>query len=407
MTRQGLISTRAVAGSSEQMITSEHAKPTAPLTAGFAVLFLSGCTLMSGGWNPAGRDIIRDPPQATHEFALPETGDSVVGQIQTVLAREDDTLSDLARRYNLGYEEIRAANPDVDPWLPGEGTEVILPTRFILPDAPREGIVLNLANMRFFYFPEPEENGTRKVITHPIGIGRVEWSTPTGSTHVTYKSTDPVWWVPASIRREHLEMGDPLPAKVLPGPENPLGKYVLGLEMEGYLIHGTNKPWGVGMRVSHGCIRLYPEDIETLFERIAVGTPVHIVDQPYLLGWLNGELYLEAHQPLEDDERDWPDRLHAALRELVGSDKHPQLDVDWEQVDALLDDGRGLPVPVSKRAGGLEQVLVAARPVANELPQGANWDGVVEFLEFPEEEIGADSDEQPPADTERELAIAD
>ena len=173
----------------------------------------------------------------------------------------EDTLPDIARRFNLGYEEIARANPGVDPWVPGEGREIVLPTQFVLPAAPREGLVINLAQLRVFYFPKVKEGEPQTVITHPIGIGKVGWQTPEGSTKVTGKRTNPTWFPPASVRKEHKEAGDPLPSKVPPGPDNPLGAHMMTLGWPSYLIHGTNKPYGVGLRSSHGCIRFYPEDI--------------------------------------------------------------------------------------------------------------------------------------------------
>lgn len=346
--------------------------------------------MLPRGWTPDGEGVVvdREIPIASHEFTLPPPDEAIVGKVQIVLAREEDTLSDLARLYNLGYEEIRRANPGVDPWLPGEGTEVVLPTQFVLPDAPRDGIVLNLASMRFFYYPPALGEEPPRVITHPIGIGRVGWETPTGSTGVTYKYTDPTWWPPPSIRAEHKEMGDPLPPQVPPGPDNPLGKYVLGLGLEGYLIHGTNKPYGVGMRVSHGCIRLYPEDIEELFERISVGTPVHIVDQPYLAGWSKGSLYLEAHRPLEDDERDWEEGMRELVEHASARAGAPDnVAVDWDKVEAVVEGHLGMPAPIYRHTEHQDTLRLAALPVKNQLPVGANWDGVVEIAEMPETDL--------------------
>ena len=183
-------------------------------------------------------------PLPPNEFVLAYSEQSVVGEPQVVFAEGEDTLSDLAREYGLGYDEIIAANPDVDPWLPGDGTAVVLPTQYVLPDAPRQGLVLNIATKRLFYYPPLQEGEPQRVLTYPIGIGRVGWETPLGSTTVVSKARDPSWWVPASVRREHAEMGNPLPSVVPPGPDNPLGTRVLKLDMPGYLIHGTNAPYG-------------------------------------------------------------------------------------------------------------------------------------------------------------------
>ena len=223
-----------------------------------------------------------------------------------------------------------ARTPHVDPWLPGEGTKIVIPTQFVLPRAPNRGIVVNVAELRLYYFPAassvaPEGTlaGSRRVITHPISIGRMDWSTPLGTTSVTGKVANPSWTPPQSIRDEHAARNDILPRVVPAGPDNPLGKHALRLGLPGYLIHGTNKPSGVGMRVTHGCIRMFPEDIEALFKTVPAGTPVMIVNQPYKLGWTADGLYLEAHPPLakspagETDEVDEPSSADTAEAEPV------------------------------------------------------------------------------------------
>ncbi len=186
------------------------------------------------------------------------------------------------------------ANPGVDPWLPGVGREVVVPTQFILPAAPREGVVVDVAAMRIFYYPRHKKGEQQVVYTHPIGIGRVGWKTPEGTTKIVSRTKDPVWVVPKSVREEHAEDGEKLPAVVPAGPDNPLGQYMFRLTWPSYLIHGTNKPYGVGMRSSHGCIRLYPEDIAVFFDLIPIGTKVTVVNQPYLFGWRDGTLYFSG-----------------------------------------------------------------------------------------------------------------
>ena len=232
-------------------------------------------------------------------FYLPPPAESVIGAVSTVRSMAEDTLVDIARRHGLGYTDIVRANPDVDPWLPGEGTEIVLPTRFVLPDAPRVGLVLNLAEYRMYYFPRPRAGEPAVVHTYPISIGRMDWETPLGRTRVIAKNVRPAWYPPESIRQEHLENGDPLPRVVPPGPDNPLGEFAMRLGLPGYLIHGTNRPAGVGMRVTHGCVRMFPEDIEVLFGEIAVDTPVRIVNQPVKFGWQDDRLFLEVHETLE------------------------------------------------------------------------------------------------------------
>jgi len=276
--------------------------------------WLSGCTGLRDGLLDATD--FGTPPIISDRFLL-DSQQSVIGELQIIAARDADTFVDIARTYNLGYDEIIEANPGVDPWLPGEGTPILLPTRFILPDAPREGIVINIASKRLFYFVPENEDGVRAVLTYPIGIGREGAATPLGETTVTAKGRNPVWFPTASIRREYAAEGNPLPAQVPPGPDNPLGKFVLKLGMPSYLIHGTNRPAGVGMRVSHGCVRLFPENIEHLYDLASVGTKVTIVNQPYLLVWDDEQLLFEAHAPLADDTLDRAAGLAAAIRQAL------------------------------------------------------------------------------------------
>ena len=235
-------------------------------------------------------------------YDLPPAEFNLVGVTREVEARQRDTLLDIARRYDVGQEAILLANPGIDRWLPGRGARVTIPSWHILPSTPFEGLVLNVPEMRLYYYPEAEPGEQPRVDTYPVSIGRMDWATPLGETRLVAMQRDPPWYPPESIRREHAEAGDPLPAMVPPGPENPLGRHALRLGIPGYLIHGTNKVFGVGMRVSHGCIRMLPEDIEELFERVAVGMPVRIINQPAKVGWYGGDLYLEVHPPLEEDE---------------------------------------------------------------------------------------------------------
>ncbi len=234
-------------------------------------------------------------------YELPPAGIDVIGEVTTVTAGHDDTLVDIARRHGLGYHDIVSANPDVNVWLPGEGTEVVLPTRFVLPPGPRKGIVLNLAEYRMYYFPEPRAGEAAYVMTYPISIGRMDWETPLGMTSVVSKVVNPSWYPPASVRQERLDEGrTPLPRIVPPGPENPLGSRAIRLGLPGYLIHGTNRPAGVGMRVTHGCLRMFPEDIEFLFGELAVGTRVRIMNEPVKVGWDGDALVMEVHPALEE-----------------------------------------------------------------------------------------------------------
>ena len=212
-------------------------------------------------------------PAATYDWT---PGLDVIGTERSVRTRKEDTLLDVARRQGFGYDELRLANPSVDPWLPGAGTTIVLPGRHVLPVGVREGIVINLDEMRLYYFPTP-----RQVITYPISVGREAMGTPVATTTVVAKVTNPVWYPGDDVRREHAERGDELPRSVPPGPDNPLGPHAMTLGLPGILIHGTNKPYGIGMPASHGCIRLYPEDIEELMPQVPRGTVVRILRQPW------------------------------------------------------------------------------------------------------------------------------
>jgi L,D-transpeptidase ErfK/SrfK len=294
--------------------------------------------------------------------------------VQVATASHEDTLSDLARRYDLGFEEIVAANPGIDPWLPGEGTLVVLPTQFILPDAPREGLVLNLAAMRLFYYPRPAANEPPRVITHPIGIGREGWETPQGVTRITEKIVQPTWTVPASVLKEHAENGDPLPPVVPPGPDNPLGDFAMRLSLPSYLIHGTNQPYGVCIRVSHGCVRLYPEDIARLFPEVPEGTSVTIVNQPYVAGWYNGQLYLDAHPPLAEDAKRWGNSLRPMQQALEAKAIRSDT-INWDKARQVAQEARGIPVPVSPDSPDHDDVLGRAPRVPSTPPWAPADDG--------------------------------
>jgi L,D-transpeptidase ErfK/SrfK len=305
---------------------------------------------------------VEEPLSANH-FVLESEQQSVVGVPQVVFTTADDTLSDLARAYGLGYDELIAANPGVDPWLPGENVPVLLPTQFVIPDVLREGIVLNIATKRLFYFPAVPEGEATIVKTFPIGIGRVGWETPLGVTTVIAKAKDPQWYVPLSVRQEHAALGDPLPAVIPAGPENPLGHRVLKLEMPGYLIHGTNQPYGVGMRVSHGCVRLYPENIEYLYELVEIGETVAIINEPFLVGRLDGELYFEGHAPLEDDAVTAEERLDLLLERWNGETESGFDDDDLERAHTLAIAASGMPTRLTDQ--GDDDMLAGARVVRN------------------------------------------
>jgi L,D-transpeptidase ErfK/SrfK len=278
-------------------------------------------------------------------YDLPAEHDSVVGQLKTVRAVREDTLLDIARREGVGYEEIVAANPGVDPWLPGDGVQVLIPSRFILPDAPRKGIVVSLAEHRLYYYPQARGGEKPQVVTYPISVGRMDWKTPLGLTRVSDKRVRPIWYPPESVRREHAADGRPLPKAVPPGPDNPLGDYAMRLAIPGgaYLIHGTNRPAGVGMQVTHGCIRMYPEDIEEFFKMVAVQTPVLIIHQPYKMGWHGEQLFIEVHTPLEGQQDPQVRSLTNITRLLVSATQDKTVPIDWAKAEQVFAKATGVP----------------------------------------------------------------
>lgn len=300
--------------------------------------------------------VVAAPPAGALEFVLtPET--EVVGEVQIVEASHEDTFVRLAQRFNVGYEELRLANPQVDPWLPGEGTQIVIPTQFVLPRAERRGIVVNVPELRLYYFPE----GGDRVITYPISIGKMEWATPYGTTSVVRKAVNPTWYPPASVRQEHAERNDILPNVVPPGPDNPLGTRAMYLGIAGYLLHGTNKPFGLGMRVTHGCIRLFPEDVEALYEHVDVGTPVRLVNQPYKLGWGEDGLYLEAHAPLNEDVATGEWTATELTRIFVAATEERQTNnMHWRNAEVVMSDSHGIPRFVS-----IERMSLPVAPLAD------------------------------------------
>jgi L,D-transpeptidase ErfK/SrfK len=252
------------------------------------------------------------------EYELPANGSSVIGTEERDRTRYEDTLVDIAHQHGIGYEEIARANPRVDLWVPGEGTEILLPGRHILPPGPREGIVINLPEHRLYYYPQPREGAPPVVFTFPVNIGRLDRGSPIGLTRVVAKVRNPSWFPPASIRREHVAKGDPLPAVVLPGPRNPLGAFELrlGAGRGTFLIHGTNTPWAIGMAITHGCIGMYPEDVAVLFQQVPLGTPVWMINAPVKVADLDGTVLLEAHPPLDVDGQQAEPGLPWMLLEL-------------------------------------------------------------------------------------------
>jgi L,D-transpeptidase ErfK/SrfK len=304
---------------------------------------------------------------ATYDMTNPAT--NVYGADQQVQTRYEDTLYDLARRYSLGSEELIRVNPGVDPWLPKPDSTLTVPGRTILPNAPRTGIVVNLPEHRLYYYPPPKRGESPKVITYPVSIGKMDWRTPIGETHVIARQKDPFWYPTASVRAEHAAEGDILPAKVPPGPQNPLGTRALRLAAgDGtYLIHGTNNPIAVGLAVTHGCIRMYPEDIEALFPLVPVGTKVRIINQPVKVAWVDGELLLEAHPPInamgQSQEPD-VDAFATLLQQAVGDST---VAIHWDYAREVLQRADGVLATV-----GLAAETGEAIASKDELKPGSN-----------------------------------
>ena len=331
-------------------------------TIALPLVLLAGCSLLDStfGRKPAPQVPVAPPPPqyappvATGRFVIDPDHEDVVGVVQKTVVGKDDTFSDIARRFNVGYEEMVRANPGVDPWLPGVDREVVVPTRFILPNAPRQGIVINLASMRLWYFEPRKAKEPQVVHTYPIGIGRVGWATPEGVTKVSRKMKDPTWRPSAAVRKEHAENDDPVPAVVLPGPDNPLGNRALYLGWPSYLVHGTNKPYGVGRRVSRGCIRMYPSGVASLFQQVPVGTPVRIMNDPIKLGWSAGELYIEVHPDTEQFDqlevdyrftRKPPPDVAPRITAKAGAEAGR---LAWDVIERELVNRQGIPVQITR-----------------------------------------------------------
>lgn len=305
-------------------------------------------------------------------YEMPEnSNDSVIVQypdgMALTRAEQDETLLDVARRFLLGQTEIVRLNPDVDRWLVRKGEIVRLSNMRILPDSPHNGITLNISEYRMYYYP-PTKKGEkpRQVMSYAHGVGRQDWKTPLGKTKVARKIMNPSWHPPESIRREHAANGDPLPLIVPPGPHNPLGSRALHLDLPGeYRIHGTDidKIHGIGMQITHGCVRMYPKDVEELYDLVAVGTPVYIVKQPIKVGWLNNVLYVEAHPDLEGEETTLDQRFATALRLIQKANNQEMPDYDQKALNLALKNQSGEPTPIYERLPPLGEASASFMPM--------------------------------------------
>lgn len=283
---------------------------------------------------------------AGQSFVVQPQAPDLIGELSLATTVHEDTLSDLARAYDQGYKEMRLANPAIDPWIPGDGTEIVVPNLYVIPDAPRDGIVINVPEMRLYYFKN-ERTGA-EVLTFPVSIGRQDWVTPHGETKIVSKVKDPSWYPPESIREEHAAAGDPLPKIVPAGPENPLGAHALRLSLPGYLIHGTNKPYGIGMRVTHGCVRMYPKDVAQVFKKARVGTPVRIVNQPYKVGVAHGQIYLEVHPHLAEDKEVFNEQYSHVVKLILERVRDFKVRLVWADIRRAIERKDGIPLSVGK-----------------------------------------------------------
>lgn len=280
-------------------------------------------------------------------FNLPTNGDNIVGHLQWTQALPGDTFSSIGRRYDIGYYELVEANPGINPDNPPPGTVIVVPTRFILPSVPRQGLVVNLTELRIYFYPA----NSNKVVTYPIGIGREGWDTPVGLMHIIEKTVNPTWYVPDSIRKAREADGVILPKFIPPGPENPLGGYRMRLSKPTYLIHGTNDYRGVGRRSSSGCMRMFPEDVEDLFARVKVKTPVNVLDMAYKAGWENNQLYLETHVPLQEQMGTLATD-NGTMEKVVSVEatKEPSVQIDWDLAKYIARLQNGIPQRITKNS---------------------------------------------------------
>ena len=324
------------------------------------------------------------PPAHATVYTLTNKDDEVFGEDQTVTTVYEDTLYDLAAKYSLGSEEIIRVNPGMDPWIPGAGKQVMIPGRHILPPGPHEGIVVNLPEHRLYFYPKPKRSEPQQVITYPVSIGKMDWRTPLGLTHVIGKQKDPTWYPPESVRKEHAANDDPLPASVPPGPDNPLGQYAMRLAAGNgtYLIHGTNNPKAVGLPITHGCIRMYPDDVQALFPLVPVGTPVRLINDPIKVAWVDGELLLEAHPPVDAQGQSFEpnvEQFSELLQKAVGD---TTVAIHWDYAREVLQKADGVIATVGLEAENPDAPQPAstatssdAAPAAGAAAAGAPDDG--------------------------------
>ncbi|NOT83439.1 MAG: L,D-transpeptidase family protein [Methylococcaceae bacterium] len=303
-------------------------------------------------------------------YTLPENStDTVITEYPDDMplsrSEKDETLLDVARRYSLGQTEILRLNPELDRWNVKKGEIVRISNKHILPDSPHDGITLNISEYRMYYYPPAVAGQPRQIMSYAHGVGRQDWKTPLGKTSVAKKVKDPSWHPPESIRKEHAALGDPLPEIVPPGPHNPLGAYALYLNLPGdYRIHGTDidKIFGIGMQITHGCVRMYPENVEELYNLVAVGTPVYIVKQPIKVGWLDNVLYIEAHPDLEGEELSSAERYGLAMELIQKANNQVMPDINQAALDEALKNLTGDPIAIFERIAMPTDELLTSNP---------------------------------------------
>lgn len=341
-------------------------------------------------------------PLHADSFVLPTDGSTVVGAPRIIIPTQDNTLLDIARQLDVGYHEITWANPGVDVWLPEKNVKVTVPTQYVLPPKPWTGIVVNISQRRLFYFPVPAKGQPAKVITFPVSIAREGWATPLGMTKVAGMHKDPAWFVPKSIQAEHKAAGEiEFPEYFPPGPDNPMGMLAIQLGFPGIFIHGTNRPWGVGMRTSHGCLHLYPEDAAAIFPLVTAGVQVRVIDEPVVVGLQEGQLFLASYEPVEEygTTKDLTTRAALALTPYLQAAVQPRTDlhtpekkssakqgsanekakaaslpppvvypVDWQKVLALTTKPQVIPVSIDPKGKSLDAVLEGVSPDLYDYP---------------------------------------
>lgn len=278
-------------------------------------------------------------------YPLPPKDSQIIGAPQWIKIEPNQTLADIAREHHIGYYEILEANPQIDPLNLVLGASVLIPSEFILPDTPRDGVVINIAELRLYYYPK----GKPVVVTVPVGIGRQGWETPIAFAKIKDKRENPTWTAPASVREDMAKRGVYVPPVTPPGPDNPLGNHAMRISIPGYVIHGTNYPAGVGKRTSAGCIRMYPEDVAALFNNVDVGTPVYIINEPFKAGWKGDQLYLEAHRPLKEQREIYHGDYTSLVRTaILKATTQKVAMVQWDEVKKITAQHIGIPQVIGR-----------------------------------------------------------